>query len=97
LSQNSLKVFFLRWASLFAVEEIMNILLSAGKSWHCCQGGTSCVEPMIDQWLKSSSLAGKATTKTFVVQLALEGGARAIDTLAKIFERRAGKPAWLSK
>jgi hypothetical protein len=34
---------------LFAVEEIMNILLSAGKSWHCCQGGSICVEAMIDQ------------------------------------------------
>jgi hypothetical protein len=35
---------------LFAVEEIMNnILLSAGKCWHCCRGGTICVEAMIDQ------------------------------------------------
>jgi hypothetical protein len=32
-------------------------------------------------------------TKTIIVQLALEGGARAINTLAKIFERVAGKPA----
>jgi hypothetical protein len=31
--------------------------------------------------------------KAIVVELALEGGARAIDTLAKIFERQAGKPA----
>ena len=52
-----------------------------------------CVEAMIDRWLKSSSLAGKAMTKTIIVQLALEGGARAINTLAKIFERHAGKPA----
>jgi hypothetical protein len=29
--------------------------------------------------------------------LALEGGARAIDMLAKSFERHAGNPAWLSK
>jgi hypothetical protein len=80
---------------LFAVKEIMNILLSAGKSWHCCWGGMICVGAMIDWWLKSSSLAGKATTKTIVVQLALEGGVRAINTLAEIFERH-GKPAWLS-
>jgi hypothetical protein len=31
--------------------------------------------------------------KTIIVQLASERGVRAIDTMAKIFERRAGKPA----
>jgi hypothetical protein len=36
LSQNSLKVLFNSELPLFAGKEIMNILLSAGKIWHCC-------------------------------------------------------------
>jgi hypothetical protein len=33
---------------LFAVEEIMNIILSAGKIGHCCQGEMICEEAMIE-------------------------------------------------
>jgi hypothetical protein len=47
-SQNSLKVLLNAELLLFAVEEIMNIILSAGKIGHCCQGEMICEEAMIE-------------------------------------------------
>jgi hypothetical protein len=47
-SQNSLKVLLNAELPLFAVEEIMNIILSAGKIGHCCQGEMICEEAMIE-------------------------------------------------
>jgi hypothetical protein len=43
-----MKVLFNSELLLFAGKEIMNILLSAGKIWHCCRGGMICVEAMIN-------------------------------------------------